>query len=269
MARVLAQRAAGEKSRKVVRAVKKAGVKTAFDISHGKPESKEKLSSKKDKPEDVKKTKKTSPFARTPVDKEIIVMEAESRKPALRTGASSALDANSHLLRQTKSTSAALAMLEKGIELLFKKEFKKARTELSTLVEAYPNEMDILARARSYIQICLREEANQKKAPVTADQLYTLGVMEHNKANYDAAITYFIQSLEKHPNADYIYYSVAASQAMKGDLADSIKNLQKAVELNDESRVYAKNDSDFAALQSKKDFAELLGIASPAATEAL
>ena len=55
---------------------------------------------------------------------------------------------------------------------------------------------------------------------------------------------------------------------MKGELAESIKNLQKAVELNDESRVYAKNDSDFAALQSKKDFAELLGIVPPAATEA-
>jgi len=269
MARVLAQRAAGEKSREVVRAVKKGGVKTTSDISHGKPESKGKLSLKKGKTEDVKKTKKTSPFARTPVYKESITMEAESRKPALRTGASSALDANSHLLRQTKSTSAALAMLEKGIELIHKKEFKKARTELSALVEAYPNEMDILARARSYIQICLREETNQKKSPVTADQLYTLGVMEHNKANYDAAISYFMQSLEKHPNADYIYYSLAASQAMKGDLAESIKNLQKAIELKEESRIYAKNDSDFAALQSKKDFAELLGIASPAATEAL
>jgi tetratricopeptide (TPR) repeat protein len=268
MARVLAQRATEEKSHKVVRVVKKAGVKTASDTSREKPEAKEKLSSKKGKPEDDRKAKKTSPLARTPVYKESMTMEAESRKPALRTGATSALDANSHLLRQTKSTSAALSMLEKGIELIFKKEFKKARTELSSLVEAHPNEMDILARARSYIQICVREEANLKKAPVSADQLYALGVMEHNKTNYDAAIGYFMQSLEKHPNADYIYYSVAASQAMKGDLADSIKNLQKAVELNEESRIYAKNDADFTALQAKKEFAELLGIATPAATEA-
>jgi len=92
-------------------------------------------------------------------------------------------------------------------------------------------------------------------------------VMEHNKANYDEAIAYFLQSLEKHPNADYIYYSVAASQAMKGDLAQSIENLRKAIELNEDSRIYAKNDADFAVLQTKKEFAELVGLNQPLTTE--
>ena len=128
-------------------------------------------------------------------------------------------------------------------------------------------ELDILARARSYVQICEREEAAQKKQSISTDQLYALGVMEHNKANYDMAISYFLQSLEKHPDADYIYYSVAASQALKGDLSASIENLRKAVELNEDSRVYAKNDADFAALQSKKEFAELVGITPVPASE--
>jgi tetratricopeptide (TPR) repeat protein len=196
-----------------------------------------------------------------------MTMEAESGKAALRTGTPSALDAAPRLLRQTKTTSAALALLEKGIELIFQKEFKKARNELKTLLEAYPGELDILARARSYIQICDREEAAQKKQAISTDQLYSLGVLEHNKGNYDTALSYFHQSLEKHPGADYIYYSVAASLAMKGNAAESIENLRKAVELNEDSRVYAKNDSDFATLQAKKEFAELVGIAPIPGTE--
>jgi len=192
-------------------------------------------------------------------------MVAESRKSLAKSGASSALEAPPRLLRPTKTTSAALALLQKGIELIFQKEFRKARTELKTLLETYPGEMDILARARSYIQICDREEVAQKKPAVTTDQLYTLGVMEHNKGNYEKAISYFIQSLENHPQADYIYYSVAASQAMKGDLAQSIENLRKAVELNEDSRIYAKNDSDFSALQNQKEFMELVGLAQPPA----
>jgi tetratricopeptide (TPR) repeat protein len=127
--------------------------------------------------------------------------------------------------------------------------------------------LDILARARSYIQICDREESNLKRQPVTSDQLYALGVMEHNKANYDAAISFFLQSLEKHPNADYIYYSVAASQAMKGDAAQSIENLRKAVALNEDSRIYAKNDADFSALQSTREFVELIGLSQPVPPE--
>jgi tetratricopeptide (TPR) repeat protein len=196
-----------------------------------------------------------------PVHKESIAMEAESRKPAFRTGVSSApLDASPRLLRHTKTTSAALEILGKSIELIYRKEFKKARNELKLLLETYPSETEILARARSYIQICVREEASQRKPSITADQLYALGVLEHNKANYDSAITYFRQSLENHPDADYIYYSVAASLAKKGEWTQSIENLRKAIALNEDSRVYAKNDDDFASLLSKREFTELVGI---------
>jgi tetratricopeptide (TPR) repeat protein len=202
--------------------------------------------------------------AHHPVHKESIVMEAESRKPAPKAGAASAqIDASPRLLRHTKTTSAALELLQKGIELIYKKEFKKARVELKLLLETYPSETEILVRARSYIQICEREEASQKKQAVTADQLYALGVLEHNKANYEAAISYFLKSLENHPTADYIYYSVAASMAMKGDLAQSLVHLRKAIELNEDSRIFAKNDNDFSALLSKREFTELVGIAQP------
>jgi tetratricopeptide (TPR) repeat protein len=201
-----------------------------------------------------------STHARHPAHKESTAMEAQSRKPALKAGASSTLNASLRLLRQTKTTSAALALLEKGIEFIFQKEFKKARGELKSLFQLYPGEMEILARARSYVRICDREEASQKKPTITNDQLYALGVLEHNKANYDTAISYFLQSLENHPDADYIYYSVAASLAMKGDLIESIENLRKAITLNEDSRIYAKNDVDFCVLQTQKEFAELVGI---------
>jgi tetratricopeptide (TPR) repeat protein len=207
---------------------------------------------------------KASANAQHPVHKESKFMEAESRKPSSRTGASSVqIDASPRLLRHTKTTSAALDLLQKGIELIYKKEFKKARAELKLLLETYPSETEILVRARSYVQICEREEASQKKQAITADQLYAIGVLEHNQANYDAAISYFLQSLDNHPKADYIYYSVAASMAMKGDLAQSLVHLRKAIELNEDSRVYAKNDNDFSSLLSKKEFTELVGIAQP------
>jgi len=265
MARGVAhKRTGGQKSRKVVRPAGKIKAKPASKISHGKA-AKAKASSGKAKAKNIVASRKEAPPAgKHPVMKESMKMEAKS---ALRTGASSALNPPPRLLRQTKTTSAALALLEKGIELIFQKEFRKARHELKTLLETYPGELDILARARSYIQICDREEAAQKKQTISTDQLYALGVLEHNKANYDMAISYFLQSLEKHPDADYIYYSVAASMAMKGDLAQSLENLRKAVELNEDSRVYAKNDADFSALQSKREFAELVGISQPPAAE--
>ena len=257
MARALAQkRTAANKGRKVVRQAKKGRTKQNPERTRGSRASKPKMSPKRVKSGGAKER----PTAKNPAHKESKTMEADYRKSTAKAGIASALDVSPRLLRPTKTTSAALALLEKGIGYIFQKEFKKARTELRTLLESYPSETEILARARSYLQICDREEALQKKAPVTTDQLYALGVLEHNRANYDLAISYFLESLRNHPKADYIYYSVAASMAMKGDLANSLENLRKAIELNEDSRVYAKNDSDFSALQTMREFAELVGI---------
>ena len=168
------------------------------------------------------------------------------------------------LLSESKHTSAALALLEKGIRFIYQKEFKKARQEFEAIAAHHPGETEIIARARSYLQICDREETAQKRAPVTNDQLYTLGVMEHNRGNYDGAISYFQQSLEKHGSSDYVYYSLAAAQALKHHLPQAIQSLRKAIELNEDNRVYAKNDNDFSPLHSEREFIELVGLTPPA-----
>ncbi len=167
-------------------------------------------------------------------------------------------------MRQTKTTTAALNLLEKGIKLIYQKDFKKARVELKSLIDGYPGEPEILVRAQSYMHICDREEAAHKKPVIAVDQLYTLGVMEHNRGDYEEAISFFRQSLEKNPDSDHIYYSLAASFAMKGEAAEAVRHLQKAIELNEENRVYAKNDSDFAPLHDQKEFSELVGWNQPA-----
>jgi len=173
-------------------------------------------------------------------------------------------DASPQLLRRTKTTDSALAQLEKGIEFINRKDFKKAVAELQSLIEKYKNETEITASARSYLEICRRGEARQKKTPSAAqNQTYAMGVMEHNRTNYDKAIAYFRQSLEIYPRADYIYYSIAASLALKGDVPLAVENLRKAVELNRGSLIHAKNDPDFAPLENNREFLDLIGLTAP------
>jgi len=169
------------------------------------------------------------------------------------------------LLRESRTTSAALSLLEKGIKFIYQKELRKARAEFNALLNSYPGESEILARARTYLQICDREELSHKKQTVHHDQLYTMGVMEHNRHNYEGAAIYFRQSLGKYPKADYIYYSLAASLAKKGDSSEALESLRKAVELNEDNRVYAKNDEDFSSLRALNTFAELVGLTQPPA----
>ncbi len=273
MTRVLAKKKSKKQKRGTVsRLAKKAAPKVAPKTPARNSASKGKLSSAKTRKKvagksEARKNQKKTLRPNRPVPRESSKMEVESGKHASRTASASPVNVPARLLHQTKTTSPALALLGKGVELIYQKDFKKAKNELKSLLQTYPAELDILARARSYMQICEREEANLKKPAASADQLYALGILEHNKTNYDAAISYFLQSLAKHPKADYIYYSIAASQAKKGDTAKSIENLRKAVALNEDSRIYAKNDADFSALQSEREFAELVGINSPLPAE--
>jgi len=50
---------------------------------------------------------------------------------------------------------------------------------------------------------------------------------------------------------------------LKGNISAAIENLRKAVDLNTDSRVHAKNDPDFAVLEESKEFQDLIGIAAP------
>jgi len=132
--------------------------------------------------------------------------------------------------------------------------------ELQSLIDGYPLEAEIIARARSYLHICEREEASRKKAPVPHDQLYTLGVMEHNRTNYGGAIELFRQALQKNPQADHIHYALAASRAQMQDGQGALESLGRAIELNEQNRIYAKNDPDFAHLHTLEGFINLVGI---------
>jgi tetratricopeptide (TPR) repeat protein len=249
------------KTRKSERSVKNTRAKTASKKTSPKKGATRKASTTQTKRRTGRTTRQSVSKSRQRTHKKSITVEAGSKKksPSKKTVAS-LTNAKPGLLRQTKATSAALSHLEKGIELIFKKDFKKALKELNSLFQSYPNETEILARARSYILICEREQESLPKTEAGTDQLYALGVLEHNKANYDAAISYFHRSSKIYPDADYIYYSIAASLAMKGDHAASIENLKKAIELNEDSRIHAKNDQDFSVFEEDEEFAELVGM---------
>jgi tetratricopeptide (TPR) repeat protein len=195
-------------------------------------------------------------------------LPTETRKNVPTMRSTPAPDQPPRLLGDTKSTTAALAQLEKAIKLIFWKDFRRARVEIKALMETHPAEKEILARARAYLQICDREVASQHKPAVTGDQLYTFGVVEHNRGNYDSAIAIFNQLLAKQPDADYLYYATAASFALKGDAAQALEHLHKAVSLNESNRVYAKNDPDFNSLHEHGEFADLVGMVLQAKDEA-
>ena len=237
----------------------KAKLKTQTKTVFTKKTSTAKASGRKRSPMIQNKAAKRT-RSRATEERTRFIADSSSRTVSARAAA--VVEPPPRLLRESKSMTAALAMLEKGIRLLYQKDIKRARAEFNSLIESHPGEAEILARTRSYLQICDREETLRKKAGVTTSDYYSLGVIEHNRGDYEGAISSFRKALDQHPDAEHIHYSLAASLALRGEPAAAIQALRRAIDLNEDNRVYAKNDTDFNSLHANKDFIDLVGMSS-------
>ena len=64
--------------------------------------------------------------------------------------------------------------------------------------------------------------------------------------------------IEANPGYSLLYYNVACCESLTGQTTEALEHLRKAIELSDEFRDYAKNDSDLDAIRGEPAFQELI-----------
>lgn len=184
-----------------------------------------------------------------------------TKRPASRPARSKVSNsaAEKALAARRKDEKALLDLYERGIKALYSRNYQQAMDLFERLIEHYPEEIELTDRARNFIKICLSQGATRKQhQPKTAEEMFDVGVMEHNKANFQRAIEYFQAALETDPKGDYIHYALAASYAQAGDLDLAIQSLQKSIQLNQENKFLARNDPDFEPIRITKEFAAVV-----------
>ncbi|MDX6479361.1 MAG: hypothetical protein QOG29_1948 [Gaiellaceae bacterium] len=63
--------------------------------------------------------------------------------------------------------------------------------------------------------------------------------------------------VETHPQYPLVFYNLACCESLAGRTTDAIDHLRRALELSDEVRVFAKDDSDLDSLRAEPAFKEL------------
>jgi TolA-binding protein len=137
--------------------------------------------------------------------------------------------------------------------------FEKAREAFEKFVERFPNESEMVARARTYLAICDQRLARPPGTPRNAEALYNQGVFELNRGQIEQAVRYFEKALKAEPEADHVLYSLAAAHARLGQIALALEELKQAVAKREVYRIQARRDPDFSALYSHPAFQDLVG----------
>src|SRR3972149_9041152 len=81
----------------------------------------------------------------------------------------------------------ALEGLEKVLRALYKGEFERAQEQLERMKEAYADEGELMDRVNTYLAVCARKLAPQKR-PKSTEEMITYGVMLHNDGDSREAI---------------------------------------------------------------------------------
>jgi tetratricopeptide (TPR) repeat protein len=180
---------------------------------------------------------------------------ASTPKPA-RTGRTVPRPAAAKPLEpQRRSTYVeAVALYERAVEALQRHDYQKAADLLESVLKKYPEERELQERVRLYLNICKRHAAPREAAPKTVDERLYAATIAINGGQYDQAIAHLRLVRDEDPDNDHALYMLAVAHAQRGEPAEAVAHLERAIALNYENRGLARTDPDLEPLRGDDAF---------------
>ena len=160
----------------------------------------------------------------------------------------------------------AVALYERGLEALQRHDFTGAAALFESVLRQYPEEKELHERVRLYLNICQRQATPKEAAPQTLEERLYAATLAINGGRYDQALANLRLVRDEDPDNDHALYMLAVAHAQRGEPAEAIVHLERAIALNPENRALAKSDPDLEPLRGDNAFRTALD--TPAASRA-
>lgn len=148
----------------------------------------------------------------------------------------------------------AVAIYERGVQGLQRHDFAGAAELFRTVIERYPEERELLERARLYLRVCERETARNTPPPETpAEQVYAATV-SLNAGDHATALHHLQRALTADPENDHAHYIMSAALSLRGRREEALEHLHRAIDLNPENRSQAMQDPDLENIRDLDSF---------------
>lgn len=157
----------------------------------------------------------------------------------------------------------AVSLYERGLQALQRRDFAAAADALRNVIARYPDERELLERARLYLKVCERELEPKEQAPKTANDWVYAATVALNSADESAALHHLTRALEANPRHDHAHYMMAVAATRRAEPERALEHLRQAVALNPENRALARQDPELEPLRGLTGYADALD-ASPA-----
>jgi len=145
-------------------------------------------------------------------------------------------------------------MYERGLQALQRRDFAASAAALRTVIERYPDERELLERARLYLKVCERELEPKEPTPKTADEWVYAATVAQNSGDTASALRHLQRALTEDPRHEHAHYMMAVASAQRRDTAAAVDHLRRAIAMNPENRSRARQDGDLDAIRDDAAF---------------
>jgi tetratricopeptide (TPR) repeat protein len=148
----------------------------------------------------------------------------------------------------------AVALYERGLDALQRHDYSGAIDRFESVLRQYPEEKELHERVRQYLNICQRQATRQEATPQTIQERLFASTLAINGGRYDEAISHLHLVRDEDPDNDHALYMLAVAHAQRGEHAEAIAHLERAIAVNPENRGLARNDPDLEPLRGDEAF---------------
>lgn len=148
----------------------------------------------------------------------------------------------------------AVALYEQGLEALQRHDYGRATAVLESVLYQYPEEKELHERVRLYLSICARQAAPREPSPQTVEELLYAATLAVNGGKYDEAISHLRLVRDEDPDNDHALYMLGVAHAQRGEHAEAVAHIQRAIAINPENRAMARRDPDLEPIREDDAF---------------
>lgn len=183
--------------------------------------------------------------------------------PAISTASPPRAGATPSAASQAKRSTylEAVATYERGLEALQQHDYARAEALLESVLARFPEEKELHERVRLYLNVCQRQGTPRQVSPETVDQRLYASTLALNGGRYEEAISHLRLVRDEDPDNDYALYMLAVAHAQRGEHAEALAHLERAIAINPDNRALARRDPDLDSLRDDDAFRATLDTA--------
>lgn len=155
----------------------------------------------------------------------------------------------------------AVAVYERGLEAVQRHDYAAAIELLESVLRLFPEEKELHERVRLYLNICQRQATAREVLPQTIEERLYAATLAINGGRSDEAISHLRLVRDEDPDNEHALYMLAVAHTQRGEHAEAIAHLERAIALNPENRNLARRDPDLEPLREDDGFRAALDAA--------